>query len=436
MNGRLVAALAKVHASIPSFARQTGLACSVCHYQFPALTPFGRMFKLNGYTMTGLPAIVAPSDTASNPSLKLLTVPPISAMFVGSMTRTDKAVPGTQNNVAEFPSVASLYIGGAITPNVGLFSQFTYTPSDGAFGLDMIDLRYTSHHDIDGHDLLLGFTLHNMPTVQDVWNTLPAYSVPYMSSEVAPGAMASTLLEGQIGMVTGLGAYTLLDNQIYSELTVYRSTPQGGASMGGMSSAMNTTEGVAPYWRIGWQHQLSSDYLMIGTFGLHAQLYPAGITGPTNQFTDVGFDAQYEHPTGAGAIIGHAAWTHESQKRTADVLATPAMAEFQNDYLSTFKADVSLATSLKYGASLGFFQTSGSTDAMLYQPGAVDGSTTGSPNTQGLIGEVSYSMWQNTRLGLQYVAYSRFNGSSTNYDGAGRSARDNNTLYTYIWLAF
>ncbi len=435
VGGRLLSALARVHTAIPSFARQTGLACSVCHYQFPALTPFGRMFKLNGYTMTGLPAIVAKADSTSAPSLQLLTIPPISAMFVGSLSHTAKAVPGTQNNTVAFPSAASLYIGGAVTPNVGLFSQFTYTPGDGAFGLDMIDLRYATHRDLDGHDLLLGATLHNMPTVQDVWNTLPAYSVPYMSSDVVPTPMAGTMLDGGIGMVTGLGVYSLWDNHLYSEFTVYRSTPQGGG-MSAMGAGGGMTQGVAPYWRVAWQNEVGQDYLMVGTFGLHAQLYPTGLSGPTNQFTDAGFDLQYEHPTGAGAVIGHANWTHESQKRVADVIANPPMAAFEHGSLSTFKADITLATSLRYGASLGFFQTTGTGDAMVYQPAAVSGSATGSPNSQGLIADVSYDMWQNARLGLQYVAYTKFNGSSTSYDGFGRSAADNNTLFTYIWLAF
>ena len=43
---------------IPSFSRQTKLPCSACHYGFPQLTPFGRLFKLNGYTLTALPTIV------------------------------------------------------------------------------------------------------------------------------------------------------------------------------------------------------------------------------------------------------------------------------------------------------------------------------------------------------------------------------------------
>ena len=40
----------KISLAIPSFARQTGLACDVCHTVFPHLTPFGREFKLHGYT--------------------------------------------------------------------------------------------------------------------------------------------------------------------------------------------------------------------------------------------------------------------------------------------------------------------------------------------------------------------------------------------------
>src|SRR5437773_6776469 len=49
MPASLSAALtAALHRRVPSFSRQTGLACSACHYQFLQLTPFGRLFKLNG----------------------------------------------------------------------------------------------------------------------------------------------------------------------------------------------------------------------------------------------------------------------------------------------------------------------------------------------------------------------------------------------------
>src|SRR5579863_2161951 len=47
--------------AIPSFARQTGQPCSTCHTAFPELTPYGRQFKLSGYTAGGgLPFPPAP----------------------------------------------------------------------------------------------------------------------------------------------------------------------------------------------------------------------------------------------------------------------------------------------------------------------------------------------------------------------------------------
>ena len=40
------------------------------------------------------------------------------------------------------------------------------------------------------------------------------------------------------------------------------------------------------------------------------------------------------------------------------------------------------------------------------------------------------------KLGLQYVYYEKFDGGRTNFDGAGRNAHDNNTLFLFAWLAF
>ena len=40
------------------------------------------------------------------------------------------------------------------------------------------------------------------------------------------------------------------------------------------------------------------------------------------------------------------------------------------------------------------------------------------------------------RLLAQYTAYTKFNGASSNYDGSGRNARDNNTFYLLGWLMF
>ena len=428
-------ALTALDARIPAFSRQTGLACSQCHYQFPQLTPFGRMFKLNGYTLTGLTPITQPGDTARGGSLNLLPIPPVAVMAVVSGTNTKKEQPEAQNNTVLLPQEFSVFLAGALTKRIGAFTQLTYAAADGSVGIDNIDIRYANHTTVGSRDLLFGFTLHNNPTVQDVWNTVPAWSYPFMASEVGPSPIAGTLIDGALEQqVVGFGAYSLFDQVLYTELTAYRSAPQG-SSVPLDSSASNTTKGVMPYWRLALQHAGPSTSWMVGTFGLSGRLYPAGVTGPTNRYTDAALDAQLEHTAGMGTLIGRASYLHENQ--TLDATFTAGGSEKAKDHLSTTRVSLSYLPNVRWGTTLGLFQTSGSSDVTLFAPGSVTGSRTGSPNTSGVIGELQFNAWQNTRFGLQYVAYNKFNGARTAYDlTGGRNASDNNTLYLYTWLAF
>ncbi len=86
--------------------------------------------------------------------------------------------------------------------------------------------------------------------------------------------------------------------------------------------------------------------------------------------------------------------------------------------------------------SRGYFNTWGDSDPIFYRTssGAVDNSTSGSPNSAAFITEFDYLPWENTKFSLQYTAYMKFNGDSNNYNGAGRSASDNNTLYLNSWF--
>jgi hypothetical protein len=59
----------------------------------------------------------------------------------------------------------------------------------------------------------------------------------------------------------------------------------------------------------------------------------------------------------------------------------------------------------------------------------------GEPNTDGFIAEFDFVPWLNTKFSLQYVLYNKFNGAKTNYDGFGRKASDNNTLFLLTWFA-
>ena len=424
-------ALSRYHA-IPSFSRQTGLACNVCHTAFPMLTAFGRQFKLNGYTMTGLQVI----GGESNPNLKINLIPPVSTMLQTSITQTSKAQPGTQNGNVEFPQELSIFFGEAISPRLGTFIQITYDGAEGSIGIDNIDLRYANHTKLGSKPLLYGFTVNNSPTVQDVWNTTPVWGYPFGSSGVAPTPAASPLINGGLAqIVAGFGGYALWNQHLYGELTVYKSAPQGGAHPPDASSEM-ITKAVTPYWRFAYQRNFGKQYAELGTFGTASRLYPTGVTGPTDRYDDIGADLQLERPvgkTGQGTFVVHASYTHEKQTRDATFAAGGSNAK--ND-LNTVRGDAAWLTASRWGGTIGAFSTTGTADTLLYAPGDVTGSATGKPNSSGLIGEIQYMPWINTRFSLQYVAYSKFNGGSSNYDGVGRNASDNNTLYLLVWLMF
>ncbi len=426
-------AAAAAHARLPSFSRQTGLACNVCHTTFPQLTSFGRNFKLNGYTLTGLQVVTA-GDSGKRQTLKLDLIPPVSAMVQTSLTQTRKAQPGTQNGNVEFPQELSLFFGEAITPRLGTFLQVTYDPRSGGIGIDNADIRYANHTHLARKVLAYGFTLNNNPTVQDIWNSVPAWGFPFAGSEVAPTPAAGVLLDGAFGQqVAGLGAYGMFDNHLYGEFTVYRTSAQGGASPPD-STSTNTIHGVAPYWRAFYEQTWSGQSLMLGTIGMSSSLYPAGVGGLRNRFTEIAFDAQYERRLGSGNLTAHAIWLHESQKLDADFAADAA--ENAKNTLKTLRIDASAYTASRLGVTLGYFATSGTADELRYPSEAVSGSAIGSPNSNGVIGELSAYPWLNTRFSLEYVAYNKFNGASKNYDGLGRNAGDNNTLFLLAWVAF
>jgi hypothetical protein len=417
---------------IPSFSRQTNLGCNVCHTAFPMLTSFGRLFKLNGYTLTGLQTIGAGGDVS--PSLKINLIPPVSTMLQTSFTQIAKAQPGTQNGNVEFPQELSVFFGEAISPRLGTFIQITYDAAEGALAIDNVDLRYANHGTFASKQIIYGISVNNSPTVQDVWNTTPVWGFPFGSSDVAPGPAAAPLIaEGLAQSVGGLGAYALWNNHVYGEVTVYRSAQQGGPHPPDASAEM-TTRRVTPYWRFAYQRAWGKQYIALGTFGLSSQLYPTGVTGPTDRFSDVAADLQYERVVGGGNFVAHATYIHERQ--TLDATFGAGGSANAANTLNTMRADASLLTASRLGGSLGFFTISGDADNILYAPAPVTGSATGRPNSGGIVAEVQFMPWINTRFSLEYVAYQKFNGATSNYDGAGRGASDNNTLYLLAWLMF
>src|SRR5579859_7154962 len=105
--------------AVPSYARQTGLACSGCHYTPPELNPAGRRFKLTGYVdKADETKIINADGSKKTAALQLLASLPLSVMLDASFTSIKSPVPTTQNGNVEFPQDISLFLSGAWTSHV------------------------------------------------------------------------------------------------------------------------------------------------------------------------------------------------------------------------------------------------------------------------------------------------------------------------------
>src|SRR5947209_9611458 len=199
--------------AVPSFADQTGQQCVSCHVGGfgPQLTPVGREFKLRGYTLRTKSSI------------------PVAAMAVASYVTTKRAqdeppAPGfSRNNNFAFDQ-GSIFLAGGIGDHLGGFAQVTYDGVAKHWSWDNLDLRAVGMGKIGGKDLVYGLSLNNNPTLEDPWNTLPAWGFPFTDSALAPAPAAAPLIDGALAQnVIGASAYGWYDSSLYVEAGGYTS---------------------------------------------------------------------------------------------------------------------------------------------------------------------------------------------------------------------
>ncbi|MDE2435038.1 MAG: hypothetical protein KGM49_02140 [Sphingomonadales bacterium] len=425
--------------AVPAFAEQTGLACQACHVGGfgPLLTPLGRDFKLNGYTMR--------SKGFNNP---------LSAMAVASYTHTNKdqvPPPDGASHVNDNISLdqASLFVAGGIGQHFGGFAQITYDGVGKSWSWDNLDLRAVTKGHVFGQDAVFGLTLNNSPTVQDAWNTTPAWGFPYTSTAVSGTPGAAPLIDGGLALNTlGLSAYTWIGQKYYVEAGAYTSPAAGTLNwLGADPLSPGNIHGLAPYGRIAWQGRLAGGSMELGAFALKARIYPQrdNSASLTDHYTDVGVDASWQKPTGAGNVIAvQARYIHESSDLQASCElgligpgGDPACAK---THLNELRGDVSYSWHNKIGATVGAFSITGDSNSNLF------GGPNASPDSNGVMAQVDYTPWGagnsplgqrvNVRVGVQYTAYGKFDGAGQNYDGAGANASDNNAVRVFTWIAF
>jgi hypothetical protein len=470
----LLATVSSSAQAIPAFNRQTGQNCMACHAggQFPELTAYGRMFKLTGYTI-GERAV------------------PFSAMAlasVSSVANTSKSPDSGadfQKNGKPILATASLFIGGKITDNIGAFTQITYDPyatqsPDGSFhghtAADNMDIRYADRFIDEHRDLIVGVSLNNNPSVTDPWNTAAAW----MQYVPVPSPTSSRFIDGSApypgygagGNIAGLNAYAFWNKTIYAEIGGYGTSrgPFSFMSAGIANGDTTKLQGINPYWRLAYNRDWGPHSLMVGTSGMLSRVYddPLDTSDPAtlHHFTDVGIDAQYQYLLDPHSVTAQLVYMTNRDRYPAafagqsigfvDANGNPLAPTNGADTNHVFRAKLTYVYRARYGGSLGLFSLTGTHDTAYLTAGLdpgtltinpdpaaqapsvqqVDGNRTGSPATNGATLEAFWMPIQYLRIGVQYTAYGKFNGASKNYDGFGRNASDNNSIFLYTWLAY
>ncbi|MEK6590000.1 MAG: hypothetical protein AABZ11_04900 [Nitrospinota bacterium] len=113
--------------AIPAFARQTGHACSTCHFQsFPTLNAFGRAFKAGGYTQIGEQGKIEDEGLSIPNVLNASLIAKLRYQKTdGTKNASDQSndKSGTNKGELQFPDEASLLLGGRAAENIGFYLE-------------------------------------------------------------------------------------------------------------------------------------------------------------------------------------------------------------------------------------------------------------------------------------------------------------------------
>jgi hypothetical protein len=421
--------------ALPSFTRQTGEACIACHTQAfgPNLNPYGREFKLHGYI----------AGTGNS----LLSR--ISGMAEGSITNLKRDDPSLGNNNLVLDQ-ASVFFGGRIIDKVGAFVQTTYNGVSNQFHVDNTDIRVTDENEFFGQEFEYGVSFNNAPTSQDLWNTTPAWGFPYASSPVTNNPAAAPLLATLGGQVGGATLYNMFADTLFLEAGAYTSFAKYAQKGMGEWDNTGTTNnsgavklnGGAPYWRIALQKEWAGHYFSIGHFGFNATVQPNVTLPGYDKYTDLGTDFNYQYLANPKHIYEVKASYIREHQQLVTTYATGGAAQ-PNQQLGFLGLNGMYTYDQTYSAALGFNHIYGNQDSIIYSSSP----TTMRPNSEYFTFELDYipfgktagsglSSYMNLKFAAQYIAYTMFDGAIKNYNGTGRNASDNNTLYFNSWLSF
>lgn len=269
------------------------------------------------------------------------------------------------------------------------------------------------------------------PGIDNPWLT----NAPWTSSFAAPlyrsSPGAEPFSDDPASPSFDIGGYDAMWNETwFSEMAAYGGLERDALRIAGMQ-AMNQS-GAIPYGRLTLQREFQEGQqsLGLGAYGLTASVQPTALSGfGSDSYTDMAADATWRwiaHPqrSASDGFSLHALVLHEGE----NLIASQAIfGTNRTDELMVFRGDASISWG-NITPTVQYFRITGSDDPV--RLGTLDGS----PNSEGWIAEIAYTPsdnphsplnWFDVRLGLQFVAYSEF-------DGSGHNAAHNNAVLFHL----
>lgn len=424
--------LANSSQALPTFARQTGQNCVACHAggQFPELTPYGRIFKLTGYTIGERTTPISVMGVVAGS--KISKIDSVNNSLNKNSAPASLNTP-IMNGDLRFET-GSLFLAGKITDNIGAFTQLTYdnyaianANGDNVIGhisADNMDFRWADQIVSPGRDLIFGISLNNGPSVSDPWNTSWAWSnyVPTTGGIGSNAYLDATTAYPNSGLpgkgYAGLTSYLYLNKNYYAEIGFYKTASKNLKFLNARNDQMDSylLGSNNPYWRFAYTQDWGAHNLMVGTSGMISKSLDTGLVNfPTTNFTDAtnyqrvkssGIDSQYQF-----LLDPHTATAQFSyQKQNIDPSQNNITTTSTNTNM--FRIKGSYVYLSKYGGSLSYFNFNG------------DESNTQKGETL----EVFYLPIQYVRAGIQYTTYMKLPYID--------KPSDANTIRFYVWTAY
>ncbi|ACG57009.1 hypothetical protein HY04AAS1_0319 [Hydrogenobaculum sp. Y04AAS1] len=433
--------------AIPSFARQTGLACDVCHTVFPHLTPFGREFKLHGFTydysdlikMVRQAAKKRAAEEGGMPNLVINKIPMIAVRIAGMWANQDggSVVPhgritdgqGAFSQPAGYPTNDtfnlvkddSLYIAGEITPHLGAWVEIggwnDHGDAASLAGYDAI--LNGGDHTVDNKNFTYGLSFENVVGFDDVGQAGPGnWGVPLMN----PLSTHGTLFDPFNGTpIEGVEAYAMLgdftNGGIYGNIGLYAPSTGNDEGTNPVATAGSLPASTSYSWAGAkhvdayvnaeyWLPGFKNIYSMVGAFGYFGQEKMEGGTNPyeySDNVNDYGLEAQAQYIGGKNLVefFGEVQKQHDSEFYGEDYWTGQL---YSTDGTSVNRTGIALKADYYYKRTYGVYVK------YMY----ANSSQVQDVDYSGYIVGVSWYPWQNVSVKVERMMWSKYHPGQAN----------------------